>query len=214
MSAPFRFLLLLLLPLSPCRPASLLARQSKASDSPEESKKPIITVEDQGVTARSEYEGKRGLYLYFNVEVCNRGDQPMTVDPAQFVLINTKKGIKAISPEHRIRELDALIAAHKRFILQSQQCYLTPMVYKIEWANQFAALELGKAYSREQIEQLELERKTWDATALRATTLAPGQRLKGRVHFSALKMRKSQLVKLVVPLGTASISFEFLPSHT
>lgn len=191
---------------------------------------------NDGIEVVLAFAESRGREIVFHVEVLNRSDQRITVDPAELYLVPTSgEGAEATLIFARDPETSLLQAelARSRALAREQSRTDTDLLFDfLEFGTDLATADAERTEEERQTEVLEeqeeelddesrrqehertlrsldVSRNRWAGKALRKTTLPPGFSIGGRVSFRAPEAPGRALV--VVPVGEPHIriAYEF-----
>ncbi len=173
-----------------------------------------------------------GRHLIFDIEIANHSAKPILLDPEQFhylprMSLNgpaSKNRIHALDPERELRKIENQLsnenAAYATVTAIDFAVTVLDLValiaapkHALSYENRLAQ-EINRSENERRhylrISDLSARQNEWEISALRKTTLYPGEQIQGRVYFPITK--NAQYLELVVPFGTGSIQLFFKQS--
>jgi hypothetical protein len=194
--------------------------------------------EEDGVQVAVAFDHQYGRRLGLRVEVENRTNERIDVDPSTFkftdcpsmAIESCRRSRHVIDPERMLVELDARESREEADAANSQAFLGTVVILNAvgdvasaasshghrsngaDTANAIAAMESDAAARNNELASVGAQQEIWANEALRRNTLFPGQGTAGRVYIPI--DRSAQLVYLYVKAGGHTFPFAFQQTVT
>ena len=198
--------------------------------------KEIATIDNDSVVIRISFDRIFNNDYLFDIDIINRSEQRILIEPEKFSYIMTRGSIKkgetvaevsAQDPEKVIFELQKRQLIHQNNM--ETQAMVSSLGYFLQFAGQTKALVTGDVELSQQIDHQakrmkedelinDIQNKNisnsldntsyiWEMLALRKTTLYPNESISGKVFFPVNELAKT--LEFTFPIGEESIKILF-----